>query len=445
MSAAAAIDHVYRYRFLSNAADSGLRLATSGGVAPNPYFFEGRVRRPREFGRLLLSVSEVVRSRWYQPMTAARKAAILDPVVTAHEEVLRLEGFSGCCGVYARADVGGDAFETNFVARGTTNVDFNDPMRAALARLRDGEDAAFAVGADEVRLSSESHGDVVERKVKLSLRWVKGFGEVQAYLARLHPCFTVSGSEFRRFLRTVPKSPMRRVAWVVRVGAGIRFSHRHERDAVAVDGAERLLVLDEAARDAREVQVWADHGSGVSAWRLALDTGAFTAVISPDPTRGFSGEGQLLSDLWAEGWEANLPRLQASLKWDAGIDAAEFGRRAGVGRDRVGGALAALAARGLVGFDMARGAYFHRELPFDLTKVADMHPRLVEARAMVAERKLRRIADTEWGVQGTEVEHRVRLLPEGDRCTCTWFVKHGGERGPCRHVLAARIASGDDA
>jgi predicted nucleic acid-binding Zn finger protein len=39
----------------------------------------------------------------------------------------------------------------------------------------------------------------------------------------------------------------------------------------------------------------------------------------------------------------------------------------------------------------------------------------------------------------------VRLRAEGDRCTCPWFSKHQGQRGPCKHVLAARIfVEGDD-
>ncbi|MDR1187609.1 MAG: SWIM zinc finger domain-containing protein [Bifidobacteriaceae bacterium] len=25
-----------------------------------------------------------------------------------------------------------------------------------------------------------------------------------------------------------------------------------------------------------------------------------------------------------------------------------------------------------------------------------------------------------------------------DRCTCPWWVKYHGTRGPCKHVLAAR-------
>ncbi len=29
---------------------------------------------------------------------------------------------------------------------------------------------------------------------------------------------------------------------------------------------------------------------------------------------------------------------------------------------------------------------------------------------------------------------------DGDRCTCPWFGAHGSGRGPCKHILAARLA-----
>ena len=61
---------------------------------------------------------------------------------------------------------------------GTTNVDFNPPMRAALARVHDDEALLLHVGHDEVRLESLA-GSAVEKKVPLPERWLKGFAEVQ--------------------------------------------------------------------------------------------------------------------------------------------------------------------------------------------------------------------------------------------------------------------------
>jgi uncharacterized Zn finger protein len=89
-----------------------------------------------------------------------------------------------------------------------------------------------------------------------------------------------------------------------------------------------------------------------------------------------------------------------------------------------------------------------------MARVESLHPRLVDARKLVAEKLVRIVSQTGTGdelraeayVQGTEVEHRVRLQPgtDGDRCTCPWYGKHQGDRGPCKHVLATRIVAQED-
>jgi len=42
-------------------------------------------------------------------------------------------------------------------------------------------------------------------------------------------------------------------------------------------------------------------------------------------------------------------------------------------------------------------------------------------------------------VHSGKTRYRVRLLEDGARCTCPWFAKHRGARGPCKHVLAAQL------
>ena len=115
-------------------------------------------------------------------------------------------------------------------------------------------------------------------------------------------------------------------------------------------------------------------------------------------------------------------------------------------------ALGTLGSRGLVGYDLAEGAYFHRELPFDLAPVESLHPRLLDARRLVNEGGVRVVTrergqdgeQAEALVRGTEVEHRVRIGPSGARCTCPWFSKYQGTRGPCKHVLAVQIVLSRD-
>ena len=82
-----------------------------------------------------------------------------------------------------------------------------------------------------------------------------------------------------------------------------------------------------------------------------------------------------------------------------------------------------------------------------MEQIESLQPRLKAARKLLAESKARVVQRTgsddtltaEVMVQGTDVEHRVRLLPDGDKCTCPWYGKHQNERGPCKHILAARL------
>ena len=109
-------------------------------------------------------------------------------------------------------------------------------------------------------------------------------------------------------------------------------------------------------------------------------------------------------------------------------------------------ALATLGTRGLVGFDLAEGGYFQRALPFDLELVEALHPRLVAARKLLAAGAVDvdppdRGGAREARVTSGDLSHRVRLEPAGARCTCPWYAKYRGARGPCKHVLAATLAA----
>ncbi|MEU7867433.1 SWIM zinc finger family protein [Dactylosporangium sp. NPDC049140] len=46
------------------------------------------------------------------------------------------------------------------------------------------------------------------------------------------------------------------------------------------------------------------------------------------------------------------------------------------------------------------------------------------------------------GRRGPQWRHPVRRPghPDGERCTCQWFARHGLGRGPCKHILAVRLA-----
>jgi predicted nucleic acid-binding Zn finger protein len=184
-----ALAYAYNYPHASTLegtpTGANLRLATWSALgSPHPHFFEGRLRRPGRAADLLRGLVEVVQSRFYlPPAMMARILAQVDPVVTGSGDLLRFEAFSACCSTYGRVDFLPEAIDGTWHGRGTTNVDFNSPMRAALARIRDADQVHLAVGSDEVSLRKGDEA-VVERKVALPVRWLKGFVEVQAFGAR---------------------------------------------------------------------------------------------------------------------------------------------------------------------------------------------------------------------------------------------------------------------
>lgn len=172
-----ALDHTYRYRFSSKLHGDGrhLSLATSGGVEEHPCFFEGLLRQPRDAADMMLTLGLVARSRFAIPPALLRQImAAADPVVTSDGSRLRMESFSACGGVYARADLLEGAIDGQWTGRGTTNVDFNQPLRAALTRLGDTDTLKLSVGPQQLEVETPT-ASVVERKVPLPVRWLKGF------------------------------------------------------------------------------------------------------------------------------------------------------------------------------------------------------------------------------------------------------------------------------
>lgn len=444
------VAHRYLYAEPSNlvnlAKGAELRLATSSMHGEHPHFFRGRMQQPRLTADLLLVLMRVVRTHFWQ-----LRPAQLDPVITASEPCLRFEGFSGCCGVYARVDLQASAFDAEIRGRGTTNVDFNEPMRTALGRLRDDEHVALAVGREGMEVERHDDGDsVVEKRVRLPVRWVKGFSEVQAYQPGLARYQHLDGGAARQFLRSLPRQPSGTVH-LARSGKALRVTPVASRDTTRVGGLQRLRVLDPLLSRIDGLTVWSDGSSGTSGWEAQFAHARLFLLLSPDTQRGFSGEGQALRTLAGGHGDAALARVRAELRWQAALDPVVLAANTNLAVADVAAALTALGTRGLAGFDVHEQRYFHRELPFDLERIEALQPRLIDARTLLAEGKVRPTAlagdgtqESGYTVAGSSAVHLVRLNANGDRCSCPWFSRHQGERGPCKHILAARIAMDGD-
>ncbi|GHH12311.1 hypothetical protein GCM10018780_50880 [Streptomyces lanatus] len=406
----------------------------------HPQFFTGFLTSPQVASAALLAVADVAAARYYQRQLRAS----LDPVVTGNGDRLRFESFSGCCGVYARLDVLDSGLDGGEVGHGTTNVDVNNPLREALSRIGSDDPLHMRVGPAELAVTTLD-GPVVEKKVPLPDRWLQGFAEAQVTAGGFDLRAELPATEAVRFLRALPRGGTRGgPRWVVPSGRGLRPTTRVVPGAVCLPGPERLVALQRVLRHATALRVYGPAVTGgtaatASAWEAVLPGMRLTLTLSPDASRGFSGEGGVLDALATDEAAEDAELISVLLAWEPRIDVADLAAASGLTAERVRAALIRLGTSGRVGYDTAEAAYFHRELPYDAERVERHNPRLRSARALVAAGAV--ALDGAVGTVTAEDGHVHRVRDEAGvlSCSCVWWAKYRGGRGPCKHALAVRM------
>ncbi len=445
-------DLTYRYLAPSTVIDTeggpAVLLSTAGGRSANPSFFSGFAERPTLTAQAILAVAEVARTRYFDP---GWRSKARDPVVTSNLDVLRFESFSACNGVYARFDLEAAAIDGSFSDWGTTNVDVNNPMRTALARIGGGHPLRLSVGPEQLRVET-LEGAAVERKVPLPDRWVRGFAEVSVAGSDMLQVRDFPVGPARRILRELPRQRAKGTAWVTWTGRGARLTSTPGDEAVCLAGPERLRSIARLVPQVQGLRVYAPpparrlgvggrtgtrRAAQPSAWELRFEGARLVLMLSPEVYRGFSGEGGILSAL--AGTDAHqLTAAAEVLHGQSGIDPEQMAERLGIDRNSAWSVVRALGGAGRVGFDLSAGAFFHRDLPFDRAALEALQPRLVDARELIAGGAVSREGD-DFFVHSGDARYRIRFDEEGTRCTCPWFARHRGERGPCKHVIAAEL------
>lgn len=413
---------------------------TPTGLVERPVFFSGFPARPEVLAAGLLAVADVAATT-YADFGQAQRLANLDPVVTASGDRLRFESFSGCNSVHARLDLLPDGIAEGEVDFGTTNVDINQSLRTALARMGGTALLHLTVGPDEVRASTPDDQHV-ERKVELPDRWVRGLAEVPYVSAAMTVRAELTGGAIGRFARDLPRagSPGPTV-WAVPSPSGLRLLPRALPGSIEIPGVTRLRGMDRVLRFAASLTLHAD-AHGATAWVFELPGARLTLVLTAHPYRGFSGEGGLLLRLANRESERQGRAFLADLGWDPVVDLRALADATGLAGDQVADGLAWLAASGRLGHDLAEGAWFHRELPVDAEQVLRRNPRLRHAHDLVDSGGVRPDGPDTWTVRGTGTDHTVRGGSGADLvCTCPWADSHASGRGPCKHVLAVVLAT----
>lgn len=419
-----------------NSGRPELSLATALGRTPtgdlwHPSFFTGFLARPEVAAAALLGVADVAASR-YADLGVAQMLKSLDPVVTASGDRLRFESFSVCNGVYARFDLEPDGIDAGDVAFGTTNVDLNPPLRAALASIPRAELLHLEVGSDSLQVSTPL-GSHEERKVPLPDRWVRGFAETPLLAQSTEPVFELHAREVAAFIGGLPRvsnGPGPELH-LVPVGGGVRVAPHQLPGSIRLAGSRRLDAARRVVRFATHLTV-STSAKGTTAWTFDLPGGVLTLLLSSGPYRGFSGEGSLLELLTHPQAEAVGRTLLSFLAWEPLVDPNLLASVAGLEPSQVEVGLAWLSASGRLGYDLKASQWFHRELPVDADRILRDNPRLRSAARITG---VQPDGDA-WRVPGDHDDYRVTKDHDRWVCDCPWEHKHQGTRGPCKHILA---------
>lgn len=404
-----------------------------------PCFFWGNIANPFIMARCLITLSNIVKSSF--SMSPFQLSLLKDPIVTAGNGRIRFEGFSHCAGVYARVDVLPDGLDGEFLENGTTNVDFNQPMLTALGSIRQKEKVMLSIGQKEVGLHMEG-SKVVERKVPLPTKWIKGLSTVQIYLSKAEEAYTFNKIQTLQLFRGIPKGTVKNDYYLTVRGNTPMFTPVKSVNAICIGGLHRLRLLEPLIPYIDSMKVFPHPTMQSTTWQLYFGNIRFSFSLSRDAWRGFSGEGAALESLIEEVSDEWIDALDKYGYANQAFNPTLFAINEQLDFDRVDNLTARLAAMGLLGYDLDDNQFFYRRLPFKLNRIMSLNPRMKGADKLIEEGKVEIVSNTpqriEARVEGSGVRHTVILDNQIERCTCEWYSKYQGERGPCKHVLAVK-------
>jgi hypothetical protein len=403
-----------------------------------PCFFWGNLTDPYITAKCWSTIAKVVRSS-FGPIPPSLR----DPIVSAGTERIRFEGFSSCNGVYVRLDMKPEAIDGEFIASGTTNVDFNDPMLNALNSIQKNEKVTLAVGQQDMQVIT-ANTKVTEKKVTLPMRWIKGLTSVQLYLADMDLKFELNKIQTIQLFQTLPKGNVKGDFFITKRAGKFMFSTLATADGVRIGGIHRLRLLDGILAIVEKIFIYESADRETCAVVCEFGKMQLLMAFSPDAYRGFSGEGKALEHM-----TENLPvewmyGLNSLLKSNETFDPTLLSIEHDIDFGTMDQLTSNLSSIGLLGYDVTARSHFYRQLPFKTERILSLNPRLKNAKKLIENSDVtiieKRDGYLEANVKGSGVVHKVVIDHNGYRCTCEWFTAYQGKRGICKHVLALKMA-----
>jgi len=402
-----------------------------------PCFFWGSLTDPYLTAKCWSTIAKVVRSS-FGPIPPSLR----DPIVSAGSAKIRFEGFSSCNGVYVRLDMKPEAIDGEFIANGTTNVDFNEPMLNALNAIQKNERVTLAVGQKELQvITSKAKG--VEKKVSLPNRWIKGLTSVQLYLEDMDLKFQLNKIQTIQLFQGLPKGNVKSDFFITSRAGRFTFSTLTTIDAVRIGGIHRLRLLEGLIPLVDQLFVYESADRQTAAFVCEFGKMQLLMAFSPDAYRGFSGEGKALEQLTEKLPVEWIYGLNGLLKANETFDPTLLSIAHDIQFGTMEQLSSSLSSIGLLGYDVVDRQHFYRQLPFKTERILSLNPRLKNAKKLLADQDVKLLRKEynllEAEVKGTNVTHKVLITNEIQRCTCEWFTTYQGKRGICKHILAVKI------
>jgi hypothetical protein len=411
---------------------------------------------------------------WQEDAELLARLRPRDPVVTVADDQVLFECFSTDESSYASLGVDRDGFSGGAdAAYGTTNVDYSWDLYEHIQTLRSYHPARFAVAPEGIAVQVGEAPAYQEQKIDLPASWLRGFGQISAAaglpgirvpLSR-EVLYAVLSHLRRHRERTGPRAlrielltgrPVRLVLepWETVIEVPGATWQGPDLAPIRLWGRRRLLPLARALPliDSAEIHTL---GSGMP-WFVVLRCGTmrFNLGLSGWTVNDWTRSAAL--DLLAGSStpeESDLQRVTDELHRTRSRTFAQL-RPLVSDSARLGACLTHLASTGQVIHDLASGVYRWRQVMPRALGEAERgpdHPELVACRALLAERGVRAVNASDQGRSGTVLTGKVQnqvcevlISTDGHMrkatCGCSFFRAGGLRQGPCRHLLALRLA-----
>lgn len=397
---------------------------------------------------------------------------VLDPVITVHPDEVFFECFSQDESSYGRVGVNYDVFEElGDVGCGTTNVDYSSALYDEFQKIRDYKETTLEVDPEGFNVATTGEADYREVKIDLPDTWVRGFLQVSAAMTlpaatiQLHPmdlhnlCFVLRRKKEKVGPRSLrfhlePGQPVRVTLepWGIEQVCARSLYMGSESREIRIWGRRRLHTLERLIPVAKSFTVLL-LGTGMPSFWIA-DCGdlRFTLGLSGWTANDWSSSGNF--DLLAARGDVDSDTQQRVFKalcedWKATTP--QLANRLDLDRGTVESSMVAWTQAGRVMYDVDRGLWRRRELtrePLPMDKLRFSNEREQAAAELVnrVEALKSRRVDGRVTLSARVGKERPELTVDLDQriktatCSCSFFFQNRLRKGPCEHILAARLA-----